>query len=458
MKSNRNELLVAGGGGQSMEGMELLAARFHPAGRWLIYLIAFLLAAVLCWSFFGQADVIVDSEGRIEPRVDIRQVYVPIDCELVAINVNEGSRVSEGQLLARMKAKDAIQAATDAEQARIKLEQAELQRNLFPRKKSLMKTELENLEVQIVHKREEIERYRKQRFRNLPALQRHKLEKTRLKRDQARRDRDVALEIMEKYRRLLAGGNGGFSAKEVEEKEDAFRKADTAYREATIDLENLEFEFFQQSNQMDKSFADAQVELLRLQYQRDSKDLQIRNEEKQVDIQYRAALAEWEAASVITFDDLDGDNFLRIHAPVAGEVTQVQARQRGEKIRPDAPLISIAPNRAEKVLTIRIPENERGLLREGQPVRLKFKAYPYFRYGVLEGTLEFISPDTFTLEGESPFYKGRVGLGRDFFRADGKTRKLKYGMTATAEIAVQRRRLIELVLDPFRKLSDRVEI
>lgn len=438
--------------------MSPLAVRFHPASRMLIYAVALLLVSAIVWSFFGKADVIVSSEGQVEPRVEIQHVFTPIACEVVAMKVTEGAYVSESQLLGRLKAKDAIQAATDAEQARIKLERAELQRSLFPRKRRLMEKELENFEIQIANKTEEIERYRQARLRNLPAMQRHKLEKTRLQVEQARRERETARELLEKYRRLQANGHGGVSAKDVADKEAEYRKAETAFRERSIDLDNLEFEFFQQSNQMDKQLADARESLLRLRYQHDSKGLQLRSEEKQVEIQYRAALAEWKAASVITFDDLDDENYLRIYAPVSGEVTRVLARQPGEKVQAEAPLISIAPVKAEKVLTIRIPEKDRGLLKVGHPVRLKFSAYPYFRYGVITGTLEFISADTLTPEDGEPYYKGRVGLDRDYFVADGKSRKLKYGMTATAEIAVQRRRLIELLLTPFRKLSDRVEI
>ena len=46
------------------------------------------------------------------------------------------------------------------------------------------------------------------------------------------------------------------------------------------------------------------------------------------------------------------------------------------------------------MLKIEIAEHDRAFLREGQPVKLKFNAFPYQRYGLIDGTLQFISPAT----------------------------------------------------------------
>jgi hemolysin D len=46
-----------------------------------------------------------------------------------------------------------------------------------------------------------------------------------------------------------------------------------------------------------------------------------------------------------------------------------------------------------------------------------------------------------------------VTLAQDHFTVGGSSYPLRYGMTATAEIVVRERRLIDLALDPFRQVG-----
>ena len=106
------------------------------------------------------------------------------------------------------------------------------------------------------------------------------------------------------------------------------------------------------------------------------------------------------------------------------------------------------------MLRIEIAEQDRAFLREGLPVKLKFSAFPYQRYGLINGTLEYISPATKpSPQTKQPVYEGRVTLERDHYLVADKKYPLRYGMTATAEVVVRERRLIDLALDPFRQIG-----
>ncbi|MEO5696687.1 MAG: hemolysin D, partial [Burkholderiaceae bacterium] len=114
----------------------------------------------------------------------------------------------------------------------------------------------------------------------------------------------------------------------------------------------------------------------------------------------------------------------------------------------------IAPADARGVLRIEIAEHDRAFLHEGLPVKLKFGAFPYQRYGLIDGTLEYISPATkLAPQTKQPVYEGRVTLVRDHYLVGDKAFPLRYGMTATAEVVVRERRLIDLALDPFRNIG-----
>jgi HlyD family secretion protein len=102
---------------------------------------------------------------------------------------------------------------------------------------------------------------------------------------------------------------------------------------------------------------------------------------------------------------------------------------------------------------VAIAESDRAFLREGQPVKVKFNAFPYQRYGVINGVLDYISPATKpTSQNNQPVYEGRVSLQRDHYEVGKAKYPLRYGMTATVEIVVRERRLIDLALDPFSQI------
>ncbi len=99
-----------------------------------------------------------------------------------------------------------------------------------------------------------------------------------------------------------------------------------------------------------------------------------------------------------------------------GVITDVTSTQRGDKMQANSPLGGIAPKDAQPVLRIEIAERDRAFLREGLPVKLKFNAFPYQRYGLIAGTLEYISPATKpSLPDKQPVYEGACGWRQDYY-------------------------------------------
>ena len=132
------------------------------------------------------------------------------------------------------------------------------------------------------------------------------------------------------------------------------------------------------------------------------------------------ARAEAEAASRISFENIDKDNFLLIVAPASGVVTDLTSTQPGDKVLANTPLGGIAPGGARAIVQTEIAESDRAFLREGLPVKLKFNAFPYQRYGVINGTLEYVAPATKpSPQSKQPVYEARVSLERDYYQVGG---------------------------------------
>jgi hemolysin D len=438
----------------SAEGIELLTAepaRFTMAA---IVAMAALVLVALAWSFFGHADVIVTAQGALVPNSDVRRLYAPVDGELTNIYIAEGQPVIKGDVVARLNARGAIEAATNALQAQLKLEAAEREWREFPDKKAMMERRAEALKQAVEVEERQNEKRLATGTSKIAEGQKAQLQEARSAVDDARRARDAAKLEADKYARLFAmPGGGGVSQLQVEGKKNALMAAENAYRIAQSRVDELSarqsLEFDQAKAQLETS--GQELTKLRLQYEAAAKE--VANVEEKLRLQLQTARLVADAAARIRFENIDKDNFLRILAPVDGVVTDVTSTQPGDKIQANMPLGGIAPKEARPVLKIEIAEHDRAFVREGIPVKLKFNAFPYQRYGLIDGRLETISPAARpAAQTKQPVYEGKVALQRDYYVVGDARYPLRYGMTATAEIVVRERRLIDLALDPFRQI------
>lgn len=439
----------------SAEGIALLTAEpWHLARATILSMVGLVLAALI-WSFFGHADVIVTAQGTLSPESDVRRVYAPIDGELADIYVAEGQPVSQGDVLARLNARGAVEAATNALEAQLKLEAAEREWKLFPEKKTLLERKVAALKQQIAVEERLHEKRLSEGTTKLAEGQKAQLQQARSELDNARRTRDAAKDEFDKFTRLfnMAGG-GGVSQLQVEAKKSAYLAAENANRVAQSKFGQLDFQLSRDYAQASAEIEGGGQELTKLRIQYDAAARDIASEEDKVRLQLQTARLSANAAARIRFENIDKDNFLLILAPVSGVITDVISNQPGDKIQANTPLGGIAPKNARPVVKMEIAERDRAFLREGLPVKLKFNAFPYQRYGVIDGKLEFISPATRpAAKDKQPVYEGHVTLERDHYTVANNSYPLRYGMTATAEVVVRERRLIDLALDPFREVG-----
>jgi HlyD family secretion protein len=273
--------------------------------------------------------------------------------------------------------------------------------------------------------------------------------------EDTRRALEAAQLEADKYERVFAASTGsGVSLLQVESKKNARVAAENAYRVAQSKVGELAArqsqDLVQAQTQLESS--GEQLKKLRLDYEAATNELA--TAEQKLRLQLNTARVEADAAARIRFENLDKDNFLQIVAPVSGVVTDLTSTQPGDKVQANTPLGGIAPRSSRSVVKVEIAENDRAFLREGLPVKLKFNAFPYQRYGVIAGTLEYVSPATKPAsQTKQPVYEGRVTLERDYYRVGGTKYPLRYGMTVSVEIIVRERRLIDLALDPFRQIG-----
>lgn len=103
------------------------------------------------------------------------------------------------------------------------------------------------------------------------------------------------------------------------------------------------------------------------------------------------------------------------------------------------------------------PSRASGFIREGQDVRLMYQAFPYQKFGAGEGQVISVSRTVLApaevaipgLQVQEPVFRVRVKLSRDEIAAYGRSVSLQPGMLLTADVVIDRRSLLEWLLDPL---------
>ena len=142
-----------------------------------------------------------------------------------------------------------------------------------------------------------------------------------------------------------------------------------------------------------------------------------------------------------------------VRAPAAGTVVSVARRRAGDVVRVGQELCQVAPGDAPLRAKLQLEERRMARLREGQPVKLLFEAFPYQRYGVVEGALVWLSPAT-VASGEARAFLAHVEPEKLEVPTGERVQPLRAGMRGTARIQVGRRTLVEYAFEPLRQLRE----
>jgi membrane fusion protein len=157
-------------------------------------------------------------------------------------------------------------------------------------------------------------------------------------------------------------------------------------------------------------------------------------------------------------------------APRAGTVTAL-ALQAGQAVAPGQRLAMLAPLGSPLQAHLFAPSRTVGLVEPGQPVRLRYAAFPYQKFGLQAGTVQSVTKSAFAATelppgvhhlalrdlAREPLYRIVVALERQNIDAYGEAQLLKAGLTLDADMMQDRRRIVEWMLEPAIAAKRRAE-
>lgn len=154
----------------------------------------------------------------------------------------------------------------------------------------------------------------------------------------------------------------------------------------------------------------------------------------------------------------EADRLTVVRAPSNGVVASVTVKP-GQTVSPAQVLGAVIPANSELHAELMVPSSAVGFIHEHVPVALHYQAFPYQKFGVALGSVERVTHNALTpseitmIKGEKApdeaLYRVDVTLPSQVVEAYGRSEELRAGMTVDADLILDRRRLIEWILEPI---------
>lgn len=418
----------------------------HPLGRRVLLTLACLLAGLLLWGILGRLDIVAVAEGKLVPQSYVKIVQPPESGIVLEILVREGEPVRAGQVLMRMDAlpAEADSKSVEAELARKRLTLKRIDAELNGTPLLFAASDSPALAGEIAAQ------YRANRAAVESALAE---ERTRL--TKAKAERAAAERVRQKLQSTLP---------HYQEQEQAFEKlskqgfagplmASDKRRERVEKEEDLRA----QEHLIESAQAGiAQSERKLVQIESDSrKQLYIERNEIHGSVEKLAQ----ESAKLTHRRGL-----LELKASQDGIVKDLATHTTGTVVQPGTVMLTLVPKGELLKAEVWVSNEDIGFVRNGQPVKVKLAAFPFQKYGMVDGVVEHVGADA--LDANAPeagasnaerktskplTYKALVALKAMSLEAGGERLDLGAGMQATAEIALGHRSVMEYLLSPVQK-------
>jgi hemolysin D len=168
------------------------------------------------------------------------------------------------------------------------------------------------------------------------------------------------------------------------------------------------------------------------------------------------------------------ESYRRLVAPVDGSVQGLKIHTPGAVVTTADTLMTIVPDGAGIEVDCLVPNKDIGFVSEGQAVEVKLEAFPFTRYGLVQGRVRKLGRDAATNPNAAPpgsmaalaqtpqastsgappaelAYPAKVTLLQDWILIDGRHEQIRAGMRVSAEIKTGDRNLLSPVMQAAKE-------
>lgn len=418
------------------------------ATRLLLWLLAALVAVLLIWTLTAQLDIVATAPGRLVPTSQVKQVQAAEPGIVRAILVRDGDAVAEGQVLIRMDAtlSGADSAALEHEWAlkrlTIRAVDAALAGEMLTLAEGDPPTLFAQVQQQFAARRQALDDAVAQEGQAATRARNERLAAVQV-RDKLRATLPSYQQSAESFAKLHREGFVGELMANEKRREAIEREQDLKAQEAS--LRALGAAIAQSEQRMAQLGSNFRSQLLteRVEAQADVEQL----------TQERAKLG-------------FRSQQMEVRAPAAGVVQGLATYTPGAVVQTGTLLLTVVPKGDRLRVEAALSNEDVGFVAVGQSVKVKLAAFPFQKYGMLEGKVVQVSADAVEAQdaakttGASPMaapaltYKAVIELKDQRLELPGGgSLPTLAGMAVTAEIHQGRRTVMEYLLSPVQRVS-----
>ena len=418
-----------------------------PMPRAVLYVTLTLFGVMLVWAIFGRLDIIAVAQGKLIPGTYVKIVQPAESGVLREILVREGQEVQSGQVLMRMDTdvSDAEQTTVETDLALRRLQLRRIDAELANTPFNANKQDRLDLHAQAAAQyRANREAYRSQMDSEQAVLAK------------AEQDLNGAIEMESRLRQIVPIYQEQEAAHDKLVKDGFVSKL--AGLDKTRERIEKEQELKAQAHQVASLRATIEQSRKRLAQITSAYRQQLQNEYAEANAQ-RLRL-EQEGAKQAYRRDL-----LELKAPQDGVVKDLATHTSGTVVSPGTILMTLVPHNDPVKAEVWVTNEDAGFIEAGQPVKVKLAPYPFNKYGMVKGRVEYLSPDAAELpdvrerdrkNGQEHVmppsgFRALIVLDTPYLERDGKKYAVSAGMLVSAEVHLGSRTVMEYLLSPVSK-------
>jgi hemolysin D len=415
-----------------------------PLSRVVLWLLAALSMALLAWAYFGRLDIVAVTQGKLVPQSFVKIVQ-PAEAGIVReILVTDGERVDAGQVLVRMDTRlsEADGRTISAELLRKRLQLRRIDAELSGTSLKPLPDDPPELVAQVQAQMQA----RRQSYLDTVGTE-------QALRARAEHDLGSASEVEAKLRQTAP------IYAEQAKAWDKLAKEGFAGHLLALDRQRMHIEAEQELKAQSRN-----IEGLRAMIAQAEKRI------AQIHSNYRQQLHNERAEAEAQYHKLEQDStkqqhrhaLLELRAPQAGIVKDLATHTPGAVVAPGTVLLTLVPQDEALLAEVWVSNADAGFVQAGQKARVKLAAYPFQKYGAIDGIVRQISADAHdratTAEGATKplpelAYRALVDLDPDELQREARRLQLVPGMVLSAEVHIGSRSVLEYLLSPIQKVT-----
>lgn len=376
--------------------LEIIERPAHKAGTVIILGVFSLLIAAIIWACLSKIDVVVTSNGSVQPVGNINVVQSYTGGFVNAINVKEGDYVHAGDLLIELNTETLD---VDKEQLESQKKILEVQREIYNK----IKADEDISKVKASDYEADLQPYI-QAILDSDASYKNTLSNLEKEKSTAELNKQIGELQLEEYQ------NNG-TERQAQSQELSNQQYDLAVEQAELKIKDTQTQYSSQINS----------KLSEIGSQLDEIDT---NLEK-----YRLS-----------------KEYQNITAPVSGYVNSVAVNTIGETVTSAEQLVTIVPDNTPVEMVCYVKNMDIADIEVGMEAEIKLEAYPYNKYGTVKGTVKYISPSSFNSEQLGSVYLVKLEMDNSNENID-----VISGLSGAVEIKTDKRTVMEYFLDPIMK-------